>query len=175
MKKMLLIILFVLLLPSVGVSAKKKDTTYTILETQIAEQARRMRDLTTKLVERFEAKKKRQEEIKLLAEVMYWENWYTDKDKRAAYLTAAVVLNRVKSKGFPDTIEEVLYQKKPLQYSTTQYFFTKELPQECYELAEQIYDNGTPDVPENVLFQSQNEYLGRGNYDTINGEYFNYG
>ena len=114
------------------------------------------------------------EEIKLLAEVIYWENWYTDKEKKTARWTGAVVMNRVKSKKFPNTVKEVLYQTKPcIQYSTTRYFFTKELPREVYDMAEDIYKNGTPEVPGNVLYQATFE---QGEiWDELNGEIFCYG
>ncbi len=114
-----------------------------------------------------------QEDINLLAEVIYWENWHTDKEKKTAYWTGAVVMNRVKSEKFPDTIKEVLYQKNPTQYSTTKYFFTEELPPECYEMAEQILKDGTPDVPENVLYQAT---FKQGDiWQKLNGEAFCYG
>jgi hypothetical protein len=113
-----------------------------------------------------------QEDINLLAEVMYHENWNTDSEHLAAYYTGAVVMNRVKSKEWPNTIKEVLYQKG--QYSTTKKFFTKEIPAECYELAEMILRDGTPDVPENVIFQSMRK-LGNGTWKKVNTDYFCYG
>ena len=113
-----------------------------------------------------------QEDINLLAEVMYHENWNTDSEHLAAYYTGAVVMNRVKSKEWPNTIKEVLYQKG--QYSTTKKFFTKEIPAECYELAEMILRDGTPDVPENVIFQSMRK-LGKGTWKKVNTDYFCYG
>ena len=113
-----------------------------------------------------------QEDINLLAEVMYHENWNTDSEHLAAYYTGAVVMNRVKSKDWPNTIKEVLYQKG--QYSTTKKFFTKEIPAECYELAEMILREGTPDVPENVIFQSMRK-LGKGTWKKVNTDYFCYG
>ena len=112
------------------------------------------------------------EEINLLAEVMFWENWSTDKEHEAARLTGAVVLNRVKHKWFPDTVKGVLYQKG--QYATTHKFFTKELPEECYKLAIDLYRYGTDDVPLNVIFQSTHKEFGSGVWKCINGEYFNY-
>lgn len=95
-----------------------------------------------------------QEDVNLLAEVIYWENWNTDAEKETAYWTGAVVMNRVHSDKFPNTIKEVLYQKNPTQYSTTKKFFTKELPKECYEMARNILLYGTDDVPKDVLFQA---------------------
>lgn len=94
------------------------------------------------------------EDVDLLANAIYWENWYTDAEKETAYWTGAVIVNRKKSKDFPNTIKEVLYQKNPTQYSTTKYFFTKEIPEECYKMARYILAFGTPDVPENVLYQA---------------------
>ena len=121
-----------------------------------------------------EKKKQEQEDINLLAEVIYWENWYTDKKKKTARWTGAVVMNRVKSKKFPNTVKDVLYQTKPcIQYSTTEYFFTKKLPQEVYEMAKDIYRNGTPEVPENVLYQAT-FYQGE-LWKECNGEKFCYG
>lgn len=117
----------------------------------------------------------RQEEINLLAEVIYHENWHTDKEHLAAYYTGAVVMNRVKSKVWPNTVKDVLYQKNPIQYSTTSKFFTKEIPPECYEMARDIYRNGTPDVPYDVVFQATFKQ-GSGDWiDPINGEHFCYG
>lgn len=114
-----------------------------------------------------------QEDVNLLAEVIYWENWNTDSEKKTAYWTGAVVMNRVKSDKFPNTIKDVLYQKHPTQYSTTGKFFTKELPAEVYEMAEDILRNGTPDVPENVLYQAT---FRQGKvWKCLNGEVFCFG
>ena len=112
-----------------------------------------------------------QKDVDLLAEVMYWENWYTDSEHLTAYYTGAVVMNRVKSKNWPDTIEKVLYQRG--QYSTTKYFFTKEIPEECYQMAMDILLHGTPNVPENVIFQSTFRQ-GSGKWKVMNGEWFCY-
>lgn len=114
-----------------------------------------------------------QKDISLLAEVIYHENWFTDAEKETAYWTGAVVVNRVKSDKFPNTIEKVLYQKNPTQYSTTKYFFTKEIPEECYTMARNILAFGTPDVPEDVLYQAT---FKQGKiWKQKNGEVFCYG
>ena len=105
----------------------------------------------------------------LLAEVMYWENWHTDSEHKAAYYTGAVVMNRVRSKNWPGSIEKVLYQKG--QYITTKYFFTKEIPDECRQMAIDILKWGTEDVPVNVVFQSTFSQ-GSGKWKIINGEWF---
>ena len=120
------------------------------------------------------APKYTQEDINLLAEVIYHENWHTDKDHLAAYYTGAVVMNRVKSKDWPNTIESVLYQKNPRQYSTTGKFFTVELPEECYEMAERILRDGTDDVPKSVVFQAMRKQ-GKGTWKKVGTDYFCYG
>lgn len=114
-----------------------------------------------------------QADVELLAQGIFWENWYTDAEKETAYWTGAVIVNRKKSKDFPNTIKEVLYQKNPTQYSTTKYFFTKEIPEECYTMARNILAFGTPDVPENVLYQAT---FKQGKiWKQKNGEIFCYG
>lgn len=96
-----------------------------------------------------------QEDIKLLAEVIYHENWHTDKDHLAAYYTGAVVLNRVASEEFPNTIREVIYQTKPCkQYAVTEKIGTEKIPQACIDMATKLVRNGAPDVPKNVLYQA---------------------
>ena len=117
------------------------------------------------------------EDIKLLAEVMYHENWHTDKDHKAAYYTGAVVLNRVRSDepwmhlNGDKTIYDVIYAKG--QYSTTRKFFTVELPQECYEMAKHLLMYGAPDVPKTVVYQAMFKQ-GSGVWKKINTDYFCY-
>ena len=109
----------------------------------------------------------------LLANVIYHENWYTDKEKKTARWTGAVVLNRVESPNFPNTIEGVLYQKHPIQYSTTSKFFTEEIPQECYDMATELLLHGAPEVPKNVVYQATFKQ-GSGEWKRLNGESFCY-
>lgn len=170
MKRVIIIcIMFLILLPVT--KGKAKDIPDDFGE-RIENMIREHKLMTQRLIKYMEHQK---EEISLLAEVIYHENWHTDKEHLAAYYTGAVVMNRVKSKVWPNTVKDVLYQKNPIQYSTTSKFFTKEIPPECYEMARDIYKNGTPDVPENVIFQSMQKGLGRGHWKVINGEYFAYG
>ncbi len=170
MKKItILTALFLILLPSGKAQAKTKTPEPTFEET-IQAMIQEHRILMDRLIAAWEHRK---EEVDLLAEVIYWENWHTDKEHLAAYYTGAVVMNRVNGKGWPDTIKAVLYQKG--QYSTTKYFYTKELPPEVYDMAWDIYRNGTPDVPYDVVFQATFKQ-GRGDWiDPINGEHFCYG
>lgn len=116
------------------------------------------------------APKYTQEDVKLVAEIIYHENWYTDKNHLAAYYTGAVIYNRWKSPNWPDTIKGVIYQKG--QYAVVSKLFTEKIPDECYQMAEDILRNGTPDVPANVVYQATFKQ-GSGDWiPPINGEHF---
>ena len=177
MKRLLIIALLMLLLlclavffmPAADGKAKTKVPEISF-EDQIKDMIKSHKIMTNRLIAAWEFRK---EEVGLIAEVIFWENWFTDPEHLAAYYTGAVAMNRVHSPAWPDTVKGVLYQKG--QYSTTKYFYTKELPPEVYDMAWDIYRNGTPDVPENVVFQSMQKGLGRGHWKVINGEYFAYG
>lgn len=107
--------------------------------------------------------------IKLLTEVIYHEN---GGDLWKAYLTGLVVLNRVHATDFPNTVEGVLYQDHPKQYSTTNKFFTKEIPEEYYHLAIKcMKDDGK--IPRDVIYQAMFKQ-GHGVYWTDGKEYFCY-
>jgi hypothetical protein len=81
-------------------------------------------------------------------------------------------MNRVKSKDWPNTIESVLYQRG--QYSTSTLFYTIQIPDECYEMAERILRDGTDDVPESVVFQAMRKQ-GKGTWKKVGTDYFCYG
>ena len=170
LKKILLVTLLLLVLTeSVNVQAKSKITEFDF-EAHISSMLQEHKLMTNRLIAYMEYKR---ESIDLLARVAYKENWYTDKDKLTARWTMGVVMNRVASPYFPNTVKEVLYQKG--QYSTTKYFFTDDPPEECYEMARDVWENGVSEMPENVLFQSQQPHLGKGYWKVLNGEYFAYG
>lgn len=162
---LLLLILAVFLVPAAEGEAKTKEPTF---EETIQSIIREHKIMTDRLIAAWEHRK---EEVNLLAEVIYWENWHTDKEHLAAYYTGAVVMNRVRSGAWPDTVKAVLYQKG--QYSTTKYFYTKEIPPEVYDMAWDIYRNGTPEVPEDVIFQAMRP-LGK-TWKKVNTDYFCYG
>lgn len=105
--------------------------------------------------------------IELLAQVMYHENYCNG--ETMMYYTGAVVMNRVHSKDFPNTIRGVLYQDHPRQYSTTHKFFTVKIPQNVYQLAIKV-SKGTPDVPENVIYQAMFPQ-GSGTWKAIESSY----
>ena len=83
----------------------------------------------------------------------------------------SVVLNRVNSKYFPDTIYDVVFE--PGQYSPTwegTYYNTPS--QRAINNAKYLLENGSQ-LPSNVLFQAGFEQ-GSGVYKIIDGEYFCY-
>lgn len=162
---LVLLILAVFLMPAAEGEAKEVPDDF---EERIRSMIQEHKILQDRMLAYMEHRK---EEINLLAEVIYWENWHTDKEHLAAYYTGAVVMNRVNSKAWPDTVKGVLYQRG--QYSTTKYFYTKEIPPECYEMARDIYRNGTPEVPEDVIFQAMRP-LGK-TWKKVNTDYFCYG
>ena len=106
------------------------------------------------------------EDIELLAEVMWHENGINGEE--VMYYTGAVVMNRVNSSHWPNTVHDVLYQKG--QYATTGRFYTKEIPIEVYLLALRIVKFGTPDVPSNVIYQAMFKQ-GKGVWKSIPSTY----
>jgi hypothetical protein len=112
-----------------------------------------------------------------VAHLMMGEAGYTDSQERR--WTASVLLNRVGSDKFPDTIGECLYQ--PGQYITVRDGgpFWMEPTEECWNDAEELltqwYETGETDLPEDVLYQSRGP-LGYGTYLVSSwGQYFCYG
>lgn len=92
-------------------------------------------------------------------------------------LVANVIINRVNSPFYPNTIYKVLTQ--PGQYGTMHLngvsfpsWATKEIKERCYNVASRIL-NGERYCPENVLYQAEFKQ-GSGVYKEIDGMYFCY-
>lgn len=95
-----------------------------------------------------------QRDVDILAAVMYGENYISGRYEMA--LTGSVVLNRVLSDKFPDTIEEVVYQIDGIyeQYAPrTKNLIGTKLPKECYDLAIILLEYG-PIAPRKVQYQA---------------------
>ena len=115
-----------------------------------------------------------QEELNLLARVIYSEagsDWITDEHQLAV---GSVVLNRIQSDKFPNTMYEVVYQKKPaIQYACTVNGMINKTPNErAIKNAEYLLTYGST-IPENVVWQSQSPQ-GNGTWRIIQGHYFCY-
>lgn len=175
----LLLIFCTILIGNIPVGAdEQEEVTEEVEETEevsfkkaVSDFAKSMKAVRKYILAQAEKRKFEESEINLLAEIIYWENWYTDKDKLTARWTGGVVMNRVHSDSFPNTVYDVAYQKG--QYSTTKKFYTQELPEECYEMARNVYYNGVEGMPENVLFQAT--FVQGKVWKRLNGEVFCYG
>lgn len=93
-----------------------------------------------------------------------WEIWFLAKgihgeasicDREEKYKVGTVIMNRVASSEYPNTVEGVLSQ--PRQYSSYQdnRWYTEEPSAEELEIARDIYLNGTRVFGPEVIFQSK--------------------
>ena len=105
----------------------------------------------------------------LLAHVIYGES--RGCSEKCQRYVGSVVLNRVASEMYPDTIEEVVYQTVPtIQYGcTVQPEFDEKPNETAYQIADELLRYGSV-VPGNVVFQS--EYVQGDVYAYIDGVYF---
>lgn len=117
-------------------------------------------------------------DLHILSAVMQLENGGAN--DRCLLLTGSVVLNRVNSAHWPNTIHDVIFQgypKRGQQYAThtVENIDTVKVSKHIKKLAQQLLIFGTKKIcPENVVYQSMNPRQGSGNYEEINGEYFAY-
>lgn len=104
------------------------------------------------------------EDLMLLAKLIYEEagsNWLTDEHQQ---LVGNVVLNRVKSSKFPNTIKEVIYQSG--QYSTA-YKLNNTVPDERTIKNARLLLEGLRVCPDDILYQA-NFPQGKYTYKVIN-------
>lgn len=112
-----------------------------------------------------------QEDLDLLARVIFSEagsDWLTDEHQRAV---ASVVINRVNDSRFPNTIRDVVYQ--PSQYGCVYNGMINLAPnQRAYDNARYVLENGVI-TPTNVVWQAKGRQ-GKGVWKYIQGHYFCY-
>jgi len=116
----------------------------------------------------------------IIATVIYNEAWAGCTDRHRE-LVAAVIMNRVKSDKFPNTVYDVVAQKGQylLGYANGDPCYTPplEVREECQEIAARAL-MGEIDCPDNVLYQAEFKQgsgvyeVGNTNYSTT---YFCYG
>ena len=107
----------------------------------------------------------------LLARLVYAEAGSESDEHQQA--VASVVLNRMNSDKFPDSIDEVIYQRSPLQYACIEDGNIDKIPDErAIKNAYYIWDNGSI-LPDNVLYQAEFKQ-GSGVYKQIGNTYFCY-
>lgn len=112
-------------------------------------------------------------ELSLMAHLLMGECGATYNDDEMLYLAGAVVLNRVQSEYFPNSIEEVIYQTG--QYQCTELInsgFYKEPTERCWRIAEELLISGY-DIPSNVLYQAEFKQ-GSDVYKKVQNMYFCY-
>lgn len=96
-------------------------------------------------------------ELELLARVIYAEaSNKKDICTEDRYAVGTVVMNRVESNRFPNTIKEVVYQQG--QYACTfnggSRLFNSDIPNEVMEVAKDILYNNVRTLPSNVIWQA---------------------
>jgi spore germination cell wall hydrolase CwlJ-like protein len=110
-----------------------------------------------------------EEELELLAHLLVGEagsDWCSDE---MIYYVGSVALNRVASKHFPDTLEEVIFAKG--QYACTwDGNFNREPSERHYKIAEDLLLNGSI-LPPDVVYQAEFKQ-GSGVYKKVQNMYF---
>ena len=110
-----------------------------------------------------------EDEVNLLAHLIFCES--NTLGETGMYYTGSVVLNRVNSDDFPDTLYGVIYQKG--QYACVKNGAINKTPNDIsYEIAEDLLLNGSV-LPENVVFQAEFTQ-GSGVYTTLGNTYYCY-
>lgn len=120
-------------------------------------------DIETKALKELERIKKEQEKkakeaeyqknLDLLARIVWCEagsSWLKDEHQQ---LVAMVVLNRIASPRFPNTLEGVIYARGQYSCIGNKYWNMKP-PQRCYDNAEKALQ-GLVSCPSNVVFQAE--------------------
>lgn len=109
------------------------------------------------------------DELELLAHLIEAESG-GDSEVEMWY-TGSVVLNRIKSGKYPDTLEDVIYQKG--QYECTWNGHIEKEPSDiAYEVAAELLTNGGV-IPDYVIYQAEFTQ-GDGIYEKVNNTYYCY-
>lgn len=113
------------------------------------------------------------EDIYLLASLIHAEVGSVPDDE-CLYACGSVVLNRMASEEFPDTLEGVIYQSEPtVQYACTiDGNLDKEPDDRCLEIAEELLHTKSR-LPEDVVYQAEFEQ-GSGVYKRFENVVFCY-
>lgn len=110
-----------------------------------------------------------EEELNMLSHLIYGESGCCSDEMQLG--VGSVVLNRVKSKYYPNTIKEVIFQKG--QYACTwDGNYDREPDEQAISNAKYLLENGSQ-YPEYVIFQAEFKQ-GDGVYEKIGNTYFCY-
>ncbi len=111
-----------------------------------------------------------EEEYELLARLVAAEA--EDQGFEAQYDVACVVMNRVLSERFPDTITEVIWQSRQFSSMWNGRFDRTKTTESCYEAVRHMLEVGIG-LPEDVLYFTSCGYLkGTDPYTRVNEMYF---
>ena len=113
-------------------------------------------------------------ELDILAAVIHYEAGSDECTDRHQQLVGQVVVNRMNSDEFPDTIYDVVTQQNPTQYSTYKKVLRDAgnrdiVSQRCYDNALAVL-NGEVECPDNIVWQA-NFKQGSGVYEEIHTSY----
>lgn len=116
-----------------------------------------------------------EDDLEELAHIIYAEAGANKNSDKLLYCVGSVVLNRVNSNKYPNTIHDVIYQKG--QYAPARKGFMSRKPTDrCYEIAKELLINGSV-IPSDVLGQASYSIFKRYGtklYYSENGDYIFY-
>lgn len=113
------------------------------------------------------------EDVILLANIMYIEVEQYINDEKAEYvfkLVGSVILNRVESPQFANTLEGVIFDNTQYAQTTLDKVGTKQIPDKVYKWAEELLRDGTIG-PKTLLYQSESKQ-GSETYYEYGNQYF---
>ena len=110
------------------------------------------------------------EQLDMLAHLIYGEAGSKHLPDEMQLATGSVLLNRIKSPLFPNTMQECIYQTGQYSCLNSGYLLTPD--ERTYANARYLLINGSQ-LPDNVLFQSQFKQ-GDGVYKKIGNQYYCY-
>jgi outer membrane biosynthesis protein TonB len=88
------------------------------------------------------------EDVLLAARVAYFESGKSEEGYRAV---VCVILNRVESSRWPDSVYDVVYQKSQFSVIGRSDFLTKTIPDSVIDYANDVLNNGNRLLPSNVM------------------------
>lgn len=109
-------------------------------------------------------------EYEMLAHMIMAEGGSDYLPDEVPYGVGTVILNRIASPNYPDTMYGVIHQSG--QYAVAGYYMNVEPTERCYRIAYDLLSNGSS-WPKNIVYQAQFTQ-GSGVYYSSNGEYFCY-
>ena len=106
-----------------------------------------------------------EEDLWYMSHTVQAEAGYCEREMQEG--VASVIMNRVNSDLFPDSVMECILQ--PGQYATASYLSSHEPTEQVIDVCIDILENGSK-FPENVLYQA-NFPQGSGTYKTLSTSY----